>query len=270
MFETNNRVIKFKILQINLLKKFKNKIDFDPIENLQKKEDEAIPFEYFKFYRSVSSAYSSKIEGEQIEVDSYMKHQFLNIKYESDYTKRADDLFKAYEFMESNKLNEENVLAAHQLLSKNLLAKSQRGKIRNNPMFVMNEEDRIEYVACETSQVKIEWDKLFADIRLLQEKELTVIESFYYAAQIHLVFLKIHPMQDGNGRTARLIEKWFLREQIGKKITALELEKNYYLNKQTYYHNIRQIGLEYEHLDYAKSLKFLLMTVNSLRSVQNQ
>lgn len=72
-------------------------------------------------------------------------------------------------------------------------------------------------------------------------------------------------MQDGNGRTARLIEKWFLREQIGKKITALELEKNYYLNKQAYYHNIRKIGLEYDHLDYSKSLDFLLMTVNSLK-----
>jgi len=262
--------IKFKILQTNLLEKFKSKIDFNPIENLQKKKEEAIPFEYFKFYRSVSSVYSSKIEGEQIEVDSYMKHQFLNVEYESDYTKRADDLFKAYEFMESNKLNEANVLTAHKLLSKNLLAKNQRGKIRNNPMFVMNEEDRIEYVACEPSQVKNEWDKLFTDIKQLQEKELTVIESFYYAAQIHIVFLKIHPMQDGNDRTARLIEKWFLKEQIGKKITALELEKNYYLKKPTYYHNIRQIGLEYEQLDYTKSLQFLMMTVNSLRNVRTQ
>ncbi|MBL0098191.1 MAG: Fic family protein [Bacteroidetes bacterium] len=34
---------------------------------------------------------------------------------------------------------------------------------------------------------------------------------------IHLVFVKIHPLNDGNGRSARLIEKWFLAQKLGKK-----------------------------------------------------
>lgn len=82
---------------------------------------------------------------------------------------------------------------------------------------------------------------------------------------MHLVFLKIHPLQDGNGRTARLLEKWFLREKIGPEATMIELEKNYYLHKRQYYDNIRKIGLEYESLDYERSLDFLLMTINSLK-----
>jgi Fic family protein len=157
----------------------------------------------------------------------------------------------------------ENVQKAHGLLSANLLPKSQQGLIRPNPMFVINSDDRIEYIAADPSIVKAETEKLFEDITLLFETELNDFEIFYYASFIHLVFLKIHHFQDGNGRTARLLEKWFLLEKIGQKATAVQLEKNYYSHLKDYYSNIRKIGLEYDSLDYSKSLDFLLMTVNS-------
>ncbi len=131
-------------------------------------------------------------------------------------------------------------------------------------MFVINSDDRIEYVAASLEIVKNETEKLFDDIKLLRDVELSEAEMFYYAALIHLVFLKIHPFQDGNGRTARLIEKWFLMEKIGPKATAIQLEKNYYKQLDKYYQNIRKIGLDYENLDYSKSLDFLLMTSKSL------
>lgn len=246
-----------------LLKAFKDKVPFNPLASLSAKSMEKIPFDYFQFYTSVSSVYSSKIEGEEIEVDSYIKHKLLKVQYEPDYTHKANDLYAAYEFIVANDLTADNVLKAHTLLSQHLLAPSQRGRIRNNPMFVINEADRIEYIASEPSIVKSEWEKLFEDIQVLQMADLTVKEAFYYAAFIHLVFLKIHPLQDGNGRTARLIEKWFLKEQLGVLATAIELEKNYYVNKAQYYYNIRKIGLDYDTLDYTKSLDFLLMTVGS-------
>ncbi|MFY8034754.1 MAG: Fic family protein, partial [Flexibacteraceae bacterium] len=89
-------------------------------------------------------------------------------------------------------------------------------------------------------------------------------ESFYYAAYIHLIFVKIHPFADGNGRTARLLEKWFLAEKLGSKAWFLQSEKHYYNAHQTYYNNLRIIGLEYPSLDYEKALSFLLMSVQSL------
>ena len=88
---------------------------------------------------------------------------------------------------------------------------------------------------------------------------------FYYASLIHIVFVKIHPFQDGNGRTARLIEKWFLLEKLGVIANSIQLEKNYYQNLEAYYNNIKILGLEYENPDFKKSLDFLLMTVNSIK-----
>jgi Fic family protein len=81
-----------------------------------------------------------------------------------------------------------------------------------------------------------------------------------------LVFVKIHPFQDGNGRTARLLEKWFLIEKLGKRIVSAELEKNYYKNLSDYYKNIRKLGLEYNGLDYSQSLDFLTMTISGLKT----
>ena len=253
-----------EIVSAELLEEFKERVDFDVDEALEEKSNENLPVDYFQFYNSVSSVYSSKIEGENIDYDSYFKHKFLKVKYQPDYTKKADDLFNAYEFIQKYELSEESVLKAHELLSKNLLPPSQRGLIRTNPMFVINEEDRIEYIASDPSIVREEWAKLFRDIARLKEEKQEIKEVFYYSSMIHLVFVKIHPMQDGNGRTARLIEKWYLQEQLGDKANSVELEKNYYVKRKKYYENIRKLGVEYDELNYGSALDFLLMTIESL------
>lgn len=258
--------MELEILKYNLIDSFKDFVEVLPMETLQKNEKLDIPVDYFKFYNSVSSVYSSKIEGENIDFDSFFKHKFLNVKYKPDYTKKADDLFAAYEFILKNRLTFKNLQKTHSILSSNLLPKSQQGFIRNNPMFVINNDDRIEYVAAEPNIVKIELRKLFNDIELLLKIDLDDFDTFYFASYIHLVFVKIHPFQDGNGRTARLLEKWFLIEKLGDKATSVQLEKNYYKNLDSYYKNIKQLGIEYDKLDYSKCLDFLLMTVTGLNN----
>ena len=81
---------------------------------------------------------------------------------------------------------------------------------------------------------------------------------------VHLVFVKIHPWNDGNGRSARLLEKWFLAHFLGEKTWFIQSEKHYYQHHNTYYQNIRLLGLEYTELDYAQALPFLQMLPNSL------
>ncbi len=256
--------MELKIMTSELLNQFTSVVNESPLEKLNNMKKVDIPVDYFQFYKSVSSVYSSKIEGEDIDFDSFFKHKFLKVKFRTDYTKKADDLYAAYDFIENQELTLKNVQKAHSILSSSLLPKSQQGLIRTNPMFVINSDDRIEYIAASPEIVKTELNKLLDDIKLLINTDLNPFEVFYYASMFHLVFVKIHPFQDGNGRTARLLEKWFLMEKIGQKATAVQLEKNYYKHLEDYYANIRKLGLEYEVLDYRKSLDFLLMTVNGM------
>ncbi len=82
---------------------------------------------------------------------------------------------------------------------------------------------------------------------------------------LHLTLVNIHPFIDGNGRTSRLLEKWFLADYIGAKTWSIESERYYYENLKDYYRALNRIGFDYTLLDYSKSLPFLLMLPNSLQ-----
>ena len=227
-------------------------------------EDAEISTDTFSFYVSVSSVYSSKIEGEKIELDSYIKHKKFGIEFLPDYTKKIDDLYNAYTFAKSNELNQKNISEAHKLLSKHIVATNWQGKFRNQNMYVTTPDGRIEYVAASPNEVEAEMEKFHNDIEILLKTKLSIEEVFFFASLIHLVFVKIHPWNDGNGRTARLLEKWFLAQKLGNKAWFIQSEKMYYNQHNNYYKNIRLLGLEYPDLDYKQSLSFLLMLPTSL------
>ncbi len=230
-------------------------------------KDAEISTDTFSFYTSVASVFSSKIEGEDIELDSYIKHKGMGMAFQPDYTKKIDDLYNAYLFAQSNSLSEPNIGKAHTLLAKNIVATKHQGKLRNNNMYIATDDGRIEYVAASPYQLKGEMEKFYADVALLLHQELSTEAVFFYAAYIHLVFVKIHPWNDGNGRSARLLEKWFVAQHLGEKAWYLQSEKNNYLNHQTYYKNLRAMGIEYEQLDYTKALPFLIMLPNALKLI---
>jgi len=253
-----------QIIKKELLQEYLKAIPNDLQEKFDALKDAEISTNTFSFYTSVSSVFSSKIEGESIELDSYIKHKKFGIEFLPDYTKKIDDLYDVYTFAKTNILNQTNISEAHKLLSKHIVAKQFQGKLRTQNMFVSTPDGKIEYVAASPYEVETEMDKFYADIALLLNQELSIQEVFFFASMIHLVFVKIHPWNDGNGRSARLIEKWFLGQKLGEKAWFVPSERNYYEQHQIYYNNIRKLGLEYEQLDYSKALPFLLMLPNSL------
>lgn len=254
-----------KILPNHLLDEYSEKVDRDLSEKFESLTDSELSASTFSFYTSVSAVFSSKIEGENIELDSFIKHKKLDVKFLPDYTRKIDDLYDAYQFAQGENLNPNNLTKAHKLLTKNILHKSQQGEIRTSNMFVTTSDGKIEYVACTPAQVSAEMDKLYHDIDLLLNTELNLPEAFFFSSIIHLVFVKIHPYGDGNGRTARLLEKWFLAQKAGPKAWFVQSEKYYYDHHGQYYANIRKMGFEYEQLDYGKALPFLLMLSDSVK-----
>jgi Fic family protein len=248
-----------QIISIDLLDAYLEQIPTTLESAYDSLEDAEISTDTFSFYVSVSSVYSSKIEGEKIELDSYIKHKKFGIEFSPDYTKKIDDLYDAYLFAKKSKLNSKNISEAHKLLSKNILTSNWQGKYRNQNMYVTTNDGKIEYVAVSPFEVEIEMKKLFDDIDYLLQTELKIEEVFYFASFIHLVFVKIHPWNDGNGKTARLLEKWFLAQKLGDKAWFIQSEKMYYENHNAYYNNIRHLGIEYSELDYKQALPFLLM-----------
>ncbi len=252
-----------QLIQLDLLPEYLAKIGglqtkFDALKEAD------ISTQSFSFYTSVASVFSSKIEGENIELDSYVKHKALGVQFQPYYTRKVDDLYSAYTFAQANSLTPNNLKEAHALLSANILEAGKQGKFRNQNMYVTTDDGRIEYVAVSPFELESEMDKWYSDVVYLLQQEMCIEEVFYYAAYLHLVFVKIHPWNDGNGRTARLIEKWFIAEKLGVKAWFLQSEKNYYLQHALYYTNLRRLGIEYPQLDYSKALDFLLMLPQSI------
>lgn len=255
---------KLKILTTTLFEDYKRQLPSDLRGNFERLEDAEMSTSTFSFYTSVASVFSSKIEGEAIELDSYIKHKKFGVEFLPDYTKKIDDLYNAYTFAKENELNQANIEEAHRLLTKHILAKQHQGKLRQHNMYVSTPDGRIEYVAISPYGLQDEINLFYADLEVLIKANLSFEEVFYFAALIHLVFVKIHPWNDGNGRSARLLEKWFLAQHLGEKAWFVQSEKNYYLHHKTYYANIRLLGLEYPLLDYSNALPFLLMLPQSL------
>ena len=222
--------------------------------------------ENFRFFTAVSVMSSSRIEGEQLEVDSYVKHKILNIEYLPNLTEKPNDLYKAYEFARDNNLLSENFLKVHAIATHHLLPISQSGSVRSGNMVIMEQQtNRIQYQAASSFVVKSQYEQFWVEVSELIEKPMSINEVFYSAAYVHFVFVKIHPFNDGNGRTGRLLEKWFLAQKLGDKAWYVGSEYYYYKNLQQYYNNLARVGLFYEELNYDKIIPFLLMLPQSLK-----
>jgi len=258
--------MKLKIVDNSLLDEYKKQIpsNLDELISGVSSKQTSVTKDSFDFYISVASVYSSKIEGEEMELDSYLKHKYQGIKYLPDYTKRIDDLAEAYKYAMTNPLNRNNIIIAHTIITKHILITDKRGKLRTAQMFIADNKGQVNYVAADAGVLHREMDKWFDDLAMLTDQVLDNDEALFYASMLHLTFVNIHPFDDGNGRTGRLLEKWFLSNYFGKNAWQIESERYYYENLKEYYYSLNRLGNDYEQLDYSQSLPFTQLLLKSL------
>lgn len=218
----------------------------------------------FDYLTKSSAIYSSNIEGNSIDLNSYMNYELNKDKFKiGKEIEEIENLIEAYEFAQKNNLNEANLLTCHKIFSETLLIKSKRGKYRIEQVGVFGKSG-LTYMAIEPEFVKQEMKTFFQDIEELISSSLSEIEVFYFASLIHLRFAHIHPFRDGNGRAARLLEKWFITEKLGRDYWKIPSEEYYKVNQARYYETIN-LGVNYYELNYDKCLGFLEMLPNCLK-----
>ncbi|TDG37071.1 Fic family protein [Pedobacter changchengzhani] len=238
------------------------------VKNLLNNFDFTIGNSDLGYQTQASAVYSSNIEGNTVDLNSFMNAKLSKDKFKpTKEIQEIEDLVSAYDFAQNNNLNEVNFLKSHQILSKQLLISGLRGKYRKDKVGVFGQSGLV-YLAIEAELVGAEMKLFFTQISKLLLATITEEEVFYYAALIHLRFVHIHPFRDGNGRVARLLEKWFLSIKLGMDFWKIPSEKYYKDHQPEYYKNIN-LGVNFYELNYNKCLPFLIMLPNSLNRNNN-
>ncbi len=218
----------------------------------------------FEYLTKSSAVYSSNIEGNSIDLNSYMNYEMNKEKFKAGKEiEEIEDLIEAYEFAQNNKLNEKNLLNCHKIFSDTLLIRSKRGKYRIEQVGVFGQSG-LAYMAVEPELVEKEMKVFFLDLDELINADLNEIEVFYFASLIHLRFAHIHPFRDGNGRAVRLLEKWFIAEKLGRNFWKIPSEE-YYKNNQARYYETMNLGVNFYELNYDRCIGFLEMLPNSMK-----
>jgi Fic family protein len=218
----------------------------------------------FDYLTKSSAVYSSNIEGNSIDLNSYMNYEMNKDKFKAGKEiEEIEDLIEAYEFAQNNTLNEGNLLNCHKIFSNTFLIKSKRGKYREEQVGVFGKSG-LAYMAVEPEFVDKEMKVFFHDINELLSLDISEPEVFYFASLVHLRFAHIHPFRDGNGRAARLIEKWFVATKLGRDFWKMPSEEYYKKHQANYYETIN-LGFNFYDLNYDKCLGFLEMLPKCLK-----
>ncbi|HPW66406.1 MAG TPA: Fic family protein [Salinivirgaceae bacterium] len=257
---------RLKLISVEYLQEYSNLVEvdwFDAVNMLKAKTQFSL--EDFEYYIIASSLYSSNIEGNTLDVNSFFRNRGKKTSPKKKEVQEIEALMEAYKFASENKLNRANFLKTHYLLSKTLLPAKERGVLRKEQVGIRDSKTlKPVYLAVEPQFLKEEFSKLFDDIDELLKSDLSYKEIFYFASMIHIWLAKIHPFIDGNGRSARLLEKWFLVSKLGIYAWSINSEKYYWDNRPDYYQNIA-LGYNYYVLNWNRCIPFLLMLPKAMQ-----
>lgn len=182
-----------------------------------------------------SSLFSARIEGNSLKISDFE----FGKDAEEEKKKEIFNIVNAINFIDKhikgNTITKDNVLDLHSLVLKDI--SPDVGRIRSEISAIFNQAGVAVYMPPPPSQIAKLLNDLLVYINL--EEKFPLITAFI----AHLVFEKIHPFLDGNGRVGRLLISAILKSKGWDFSFAVPFEEYLDEHKDEYYFHLGN-GLE--------------------------
>ncbi|MDO8639027.1 MAG: Fic family protein [Candidatus Daviesbacteria bacterium] len=209
-----------------------------------------------------SSLFSARIEGNTLTLEAVN-----NQNEETDEKKEVFNLLKAIQFIQqsinfSSSITTKTILDIHQLVMTNLY--SENG-FREASSAIFNQAGVAVYITPAPAKVP-ELIKLLLKYSNSDNEKFPIINAFIS----HLIFEKIHPFLDGNGRVGRLLIFTILKSKQNNNHFFIPFEEYLDTHRQDYYYHLDQ-GLKYTN-DYLLFMlnAFYQQTENTKRLIEEE
>lgn len=182
-----------------------------------------------------SSLYSAKIEGNQLDEHTIPEKTLnnLNTKILNEQLE-VFNILDGYEYIQNNdlKIDKDLILKLHQILMNKL--SSDNGKIRHEQSAIFNQAGIAIYITPPPEKVMEYIEELVIFINSQKQFPLIV------ALVSHLIFEKIHPFLDGNGRVGRLLFQAILKNKNYFFPFCIPFEEYLNEHKSDYYYHLEK------------------------------
>lgn len=201
--------------------------------------------EYLSLFDTYSVIYDWVISlFNEIKFSQNIEHHFIN----------PDDMLNNNIFFDTLQISHARIKRLHEFAMGNINIENPED-YRKGDVYVSRVVDGVEEMiwrGAKSEDVKKFMDD-FVDFYKKNSVSLLYSNPFLKSAMAHLLFVRIHPFRDGNGRTARLIHNIKFTQSINSiygtslKISPLNLSQNILLNKITYVNRLNDIYFDLEH-----------------------
>jgi len=179
-----------------------------------------------------SSLFSAKIEGNMLTLTQVEK-----LSEKDAHTKdrlEIANILHAFAYLQERSLDKnidrDFILGLHAKTMKGLITVENLGKLRKEPSAIFNQEGFAVYVPPPPSEIPVLLEQLIQFINTDQESNIPI-----RAILAHVVFEKIHPFLDGNGRVGRLLMQSILAKGLYHFNWLLSFEEVLNEKKASYY-----------------------------------
>ena len=176
-------------------------------------------------------------------------NRFIENKQEN-FDLRVKDLF-----FDKLNISHNRIHNIHKFVLKDEEKSEKIGSYRKKPVKISNiekDKEEIFWYGVNPEDIKPFMDEF---IKIYKTSSTSFLESnpFIKSALIHLLFVKIHPYYDGNGRTARILHNIKFTEMLNKiygmnlKICPVNLSKSIKINLMSYMKALDNIYFDLDH-----------------------